>query len=329
MAKHWVLLGTVVLLLGLSACAKTAPDPAAKSPVHLIRIDEATPMGEQRRRRLVERLDRKPHLRYEMSTVEADIDSLDDVRAALASVPDRKGDIVLAGSGLMALAASEHFRNASILFASQHDPWEFGLLSANSQAARSITGFTFDANTVPQILSILQRSNAHVRNVAIIADQLLAGAWTKRAAEMQRRLPLYRFRVWQVDSDDDLERCFAAPEADEIDAWIFLGMPTAFRRFDRIKYEIEKRRKIGVYPRRSDVLAGGLMSYETREPDPYGIWARQIMLLRENVPSSQIPVEHTSSFELAVNLDAAKRIGLQFPPKLVKSAALVVFDRTN
>lgn len=68
------------------------------------------------------------------------------------------------------------------------------------------------------------------------------------------------------------------------------------------------------------------MSYETRDPDPYGIWARQIVLLSHDIPAAQIPVEHTSSFELTINLDAARRIGVSFPSKVIKSASLVVFD---
>jgi putative ABC transport system substrate-binding protein len=327
MIRALTLLGMMVPLFGLMACAKSPATPSDRGAgaIHLVRIDEAGPAGEQRRRRLVERLDRA-HLDYEIATVEADIGSLDDLGKALAKVPDRKGDIVLAGSALMALAATRHFHEASILFASQHDPWEGGLLSSTSPPTQPITGFTFDANTVPQILSLLERSNVTVRHVAIVADRFLAEPWTRRANAMQRQFPSYRFSVLRVDSETDLERCFREPEAAEIDAWIFLGTPIASKQFERIKTDLETRKKIAVYPRRTDVLAGGLMSYETREPDPYGIWARQIVLLSHGVPVSQVPVEHTSNFELAINLDAARRIGLSFPPKLIKSASLVVFE---
>ena len=322
-----MLLGMVVSLFSAMACTKSPATPSNRGveAVHLVRIDEAGPAGEQRRRRLVERLDRA-HLNYDISTIEADIGSLDDLDKALAKVPDRKEDIVLAGSALMAFAATRHFHEASILFASQHDPWEGGLISPTRAPAQPITGFTFDANTVPQVVSILERTNVAVHHVAIVADRFLAEPWTRRAAAMQQQLPHYRFSVFRVDDELDLERCFAGSQADDIDAWIFLGTPIASKRFERIKSEMEKRKKVAVYPRRSDILAGGLMSYETREPDPYGIWARQIVLLSHGVPVTQVPVEHTSSFELAINLEAASRIGLRFPPKLIKSASLVVFD---
>jgi putative ABC transport system substrate-binding protein len=321
-----LMLGMVLALFGMVACSRSpaAPSEPGGKRVHLVRIDEAGPAGEQRRRRLIDRLDRVPHLDYDISTVEANVGSLEELEKALAHVPDRKGDIVLAGSALMALAATRHFHEASILFASQHDPWEAGLIASTS--TQPITGFTFDANTVPQLVSILERSNVAVRRIAIVADRFLAQPWTRRADAMQRELPAYRFSVLRVDSVADLERCFASPEADEVDAWVFLGTPIALEQFERIKIELERRKRVGVYPRRVDVMAGGLMSYETREPDPYGIWARQIVLLSHGVPATQIPVEHTSRFELAINLDAAKRIGLAFPPKLIKSASLVVFE---
>jgi putative ABC transport system substrate-binding protein len=323
------ILATLASLLVLAGSTKTSPSPpeSPRHAVHLIRIDEATPAGERRRQRLVERLDRVPRLDYVMSTVAADITSTDSVDAALVCVPDRKEDIVLAGSGLMALAARRHFHHASILFASQHDPWEIGIMQKSPVMPQPITGFTFDANPVPQVLSILARSGAHVRRVGIVVDDILGPAWLQRVEALRHALPEYRFDVFRIVDDDELARCFAAPETNDVDAWILYGTPTVFRRIDWIRAELERRGKIVVYPRRTDVEAGGLMSYETREPDPYGIWARQIVLLSEGVPASEIPVEHTSSFELAINLDAAARIGLRFPPKLVKSASLVVYER--
>ena len=319
--------GTIFAVLLLTVGQQLSTNQASKNPqVHLLRIDEKSPGAERRLERLVARLSQVPRLHYAVSTVEANIHDLNDLRATLQSVPDRSQDIVLAGSGVMAVAAAEHFRNASILFASQHDPWEIGLMSVDSRANPSMTGFTFDFNVVPQLLSILERSNLSVRRVAIVADQYMAGPWTKRAVEMHRQYPAYDFRVLRVDNDLELERCFAQPEADDVDAWILLATATNLRRFKSIVAELERRKKIGVYPTRSDVIAGGLMAYETRDADPYGIWTRQIVLLSQGVPASEIPVEHTSGFELAINLAAADRIGVHFPPSIIKSASAVVFE---
>ncbi len=328
MAKPLKLVVGTVLIFGLVSLPGPISDPEVLNGplVQLVRIDDNSPNAELRRQRLVARLDRTPHLNYAMSTVSANILALEDIREALRSVPDRQDVVVLAGSGLMAQAAAEHFINASILFASQHDPWEVGLMPSTLQAAKSITGFTYDSNVVPQVLSILERSGFPIRRVAIVADQFLAGPWSTRVEDMRKKYGAYQFEVFQVDSDVDLEKCFAGAEADDVDAWIFLSTATYFRRFDRIKTELERRRKVAIYPTRNDVVAGGLMSYETSIPDPYGIWARQIALLSHGIPATEIPVERPSNFDLTINLDAARRIGRRFPPKVVKTASLVVFE---
>ena len=89
---------------------------------------------------------------------------------------------------------------------------------------------------------------------------------------------------------------------------------------------MERRKRVGIYARSLYVDAGGLMSYESIVSDPYAIRARHIALLANGVPANEIPVEGPSDFVLAINLDAAKRIGLALPVPLIKTASRVVFS---
>lgn len=322
-----IALSSIALLLCTSSCFRGTN---VALPLEIIQIDERSPAAETRFRRLTLRLDQVFRRPYSITRIEADITSPESIRSALAQARDTKEMIVLAGSGVMANAAISRFSEATVLFASQHDPAEFGLLSVPRRATERRTGFTYDVNIVPQVLSILARSKIPVRKIAVIADRYLAAPWRDRLAATQLKFPELQFRVYEVNNDLDLQNCFTNADSTNVDVWFMLEGVAFAGQFESIKTELEKRRKIGVYPGREQVDSGGLMAYEPRVSDPFGIWARQISLIADGVLPSEIPVETPSEFTLSINLDAARRIGLTFTTAVIKTSSRVVFaDRPS
>jgi putative ABC transport system substrate-binding protein len=78
------------------------------------------------------------------------------------------------------------------------------------------------------------------------------------------------------------------------------------------------------YPGRLDVEAGGLMSYATSQTDinhNFGVYAGRILKGEE---PANLPVMLPTKFELVINLQTAKTLGIDVPERLLATADEVI-----
>ncbi|MGQ0523131.1 MAG: ABC transporter substrate binding protein, partial [Betaproteobacteria bacterium] len=85
-----------------------------------------------------------------------------------------------------------------------------------------------------------------------------------------------------------------------------------------------KQRLPGVYAYRELVEAGGLMSFGPSYAGMHRRAAYFVDRILKGANPGDLPVERPASFELVVNLKAAKALGLTIPPPVLLRASEVI-----
>ena len=85
-----------------------------------------------------------------------------------------------------------------------------------------------------------------------------------------------------------------------------------------------KHRLPAIYPLRSFVLQGGLISYGADSVDQFARAATYVDRIFRGEKPADLPVQNPIKYELVINLKAAKALGLTIPPKLLFTADEVI-----
>jgi ABC-type uncharacterized transport system substrate-binding protein len=128
----------------------------------------------------------------------------------------------------------------------------------------------------------------------------------------------------EVRSSEQFDSAFAAMMQERPDGFYMTADPFHLSYIGWIIDFLAKNRLPAMYVVKENVVAGGLMSYGPSLPDLYRRAAGYVHKILQGTRPADLPIEQPVTFELAINLTAAKALGITVPPSLLARADEVI-----
>ena len=252
---------------------------------------------------------------------------LDRLPALAADLVRRQVVVIIAGNTSSALAAKAVTTTIPILFNVAEDPVKLGLVASLARPGGNATGINFfTAEVMAKRLGFLRELVPAAARVAVLVNPANVGRAqsTRGDLEPAARVLGLQLQFYDASTSKEIDAAYATLVRERPDA-LFVGSDTLFtnRRVQLIA--LAARHALpAAYSVRESVEAGGLMSYGTSLADMYrqvGVYAGRIL---KGEKPADLPVMQATKFELVINLQTAKLLGLTVPPMLLAGADEVI-----
>jgi putative ABC transport system substrate-binding protein len=175
-------------------------------------------------------------------------------------------------------------------------------------------------------LEILKETVSHSTRIAVLTNPTNPGAapQLRHLTKASRALGLH-LHVVELRRPEKLDSAFAAMIREQVDALFVMDDPLLIDGLRaRIAAFAAKSRVPAISGWRAYVDAGGLLAYGPPLPDLIRRAAVYVDTILKGAKPGDLPVEQPTTFELIINLKAAKALGLTIPSTLLFQADEVI-----
>jgi len=249
-------------------------------------------------------------------------------------LPDLAADLVrravaviaTPGSTPSALAAKAATTSIPIVFSVGTDPADAGLVASFNRPEGNVTGISsLNSELAAKRLGLLHELLPDAACFAVlvnpnnpITDRLARDA--QSAGSVIGR----QIVILAASSSRDIDAAFAGPERKRADALLVSPDPLLDNRRVQLVTLATHHRLPTIYSFRENVEIGGLMSYGSSAADrdrQVGIYTGRIL---KGAKPAELPVMRATKFELVINMQTARVLGLEIPATLLARADEVI-----
>jgi putative tryptophan/tyrosine transport system substrate-binding protein len=234
--------------------------------------------------------------------------------ALVADLVALKPAVILVGSTGAVLAASKVTRTTPlIMIGAAANPVALGLAESFARPGGNVTGFlsASDAGIIGKRLELLREAvPAFSRLGVFVFPDDAAADGTLNALPSAARGLGFDARIYEVRSAAELEAAFAAALRDGVQTLYVAQSPIFMAWRAEIVAMAASKRLPAIYFFREFVQAGGLMSYSTDLSDLYRRAATYADKILKGANPGELPLQSAEKYELAINLKAAKALGV-------------------
>lgn len=226
--------------------------------------------------------------------------------------------LVLAAGPPAALAAKIATTTIPIVFIVGLDPVAAGLVASLNHPGGNATGMSLITGPLGQKrLEILRELAPKMRLVPMLVNAASPDALPElRDVQSAAQAMGLELQVVSARTPEEIDSAFAAFAQQRPDALLIGSDPFLMIRREQVVAAAARLKVPTVYPFREFAAAGGLMSYGTNIANAYrqaGIYSGRIL---KGDKTADLPVMQPTTFELVINLKAAKELGIDLPATL-------------
>jgi putative tryptophan/tyrosine transport system substrate-binding protein len=235
-------------------------------------------------------------------------------------------DVILAVSVPAALAAKHGTATIPIVFIAS-DPLGTGLVASLARPGGNLTGFSLFLGDEfsSKWLELLKEAVPRASRVAILwnpTNPASSHYVTVLRGAAERLGIVLQFQP--VNDPAQFDRAFATIVAARAQALVVVVDPLTVRYRGRIVELATTNQLPAMYGFREFVDVGGLIAYGVNVPLLCRRAAVYVDKIIKGATPAELPVEQPTRFELVVNLQTAKALGLEIPPILLARADEVI-----
>jgi putative tryptophan/tyrosine transport system substrate-binding protein len=235
--------------------------------------------------------------------------------------------IATAGGPQSALAAKAATTTIPIVFGVPEDPVRLGLVASLARPGGNATGINFiNAELTAKRLEFLRELVPRAARVAVLVNPNNPTSTELTLRELHSAAPAMglQIEVLNASTSREIDAAFATFERKRADA-LFVSQDGFFVSRRLQLANMAARHAIPITSGSRDIAeVGGLMSYGSNITNVYrqiGVYTGRIL---KGAKPGDLPVEQSTKFELIINAQTARMLGLTVPPTLLSIADEVI-----
>jgi ABC-type uncharacterized transport system substrate-binding protein len=247
--------------------------------------------------------------------------------ALAAELVRRQVAVIAAPTGPAAASAAKAATSTiPIVFLVGEDPVGLGLVASLARPGGNLTGVNFfTTELAAKRLELLRELVPAARRIAVLVNPAAANAAaTMRDVEPAARAMGLQIQVLEANSSREIDVAFATLGQDHSDALFVTTSPFFLSRRLQLAHLATRHAVPAVYALRDYAEVGGLISYGASLTDAMrqvGVYCGRIL---NGAKPSDLPVVQSSKFELVINAQSARTIGITVPSALLSRADEVI-----
>jgi putative tryptophan/tyrosine transport system substrate-binding protein len=254
--------------------------------------------------------------------------ALDRVPEMAAELVRRHVAVIVASGGIaVTLAAKAATAAVPIVFIVSEDPVRLGLVASLARPGGNLTGVNFfNSELTAKQLELLHELVPRAGRVAVFLNPANAatGETTLRDVEPAARAIGLQIQILRTSTGPEIDAASATFARERPDAMFVSNDPFFNSRRVQLVQLAAHHRLPAIFSGREYTEMGGLMSYGTNVADAYrqlGVYAGHIL---KGARPADLPVVQSNKFELIINHQTARLLGLTVPDKLLTAADEVI-----